>query len=244
MPAIFLALCSVASAQGNSKPAAMLPQGRLVCVGDSITAGSLATKPERCYVSRLQWLASQAHSDLQVINEGLSGFSTGAYAYRADEKALHIPTDTTLITIMLGTNDTRDKRSPDTIAPDAANNVERLVKAYQARVPKAKIVIITPTALYPSKFTKDLRGAGYDETGPAKLAAIDGAYKALATKLGLSLIDVSGLPGIDNTPEGVHPNDIGHAELAEVIWHGLSGQTVTITPKELGGGVGSAPADI
>jgi lysophospholipase L1-like esterase len=233
IPAIFLALCTAANAQENGKPTVKIPKGRLVCVGDSITAGALATRPERCYVSRLQWLASKAHSGLQVVNEGLSGFSTGAYAYRADEKAQHIPTDTTLITIMLGTNDTRDKGSPDTIAANAAGNLERLIKAYQARVPNAKIVIITPTALYPAKFTQNLRGAGYDETGPAKLNAIDEAYNALTQKLGLPLIDVSNLPAGEDTPEGVHPNDLGHAKLAEVIWHGLSGQTVTITPKEL-----------
>ena len=235
-PLLLFTICSApltAKAQVTDKPAAKIPTGKLVCVGDSITEGALASRPERCYVRRLQWLASNAHSDLQVLNLGLSGFSTGAYAYRADEKATHIPTDTTLITIMLGTNDTRDKGSPDAIATNAANNLERLIKAYQARVPHAVIDLVTPTALYPDKFTKNLRDAGYDEAGPAKLKAIDDAYRALAQKLGVRLIDVSALPGTDNTPEGVHPNDIGHAVLAEAIWHELSGQTVALSPKEL-----------
>jgi lysophospholipase L1-like esterase len=232
LSAIVLMLSSSARAE-DVGTTVKLPEGKLICVGDSITDGSLASRPERCYVRRLQWLATQAHSDLQVVNLGLSGFSTGAYSYRADEKAQRIPTDTTLITIMLGTNDTRDKRSPDAIATDAANNVERLLKAYQARAPRATIILITPPALHPEKFTANLRGAGYDETGPAKLAAIDASYKRLTQKLGLQLIDVSDLPSSEDTPEGVHPNDLGHAKLAEAIWHALSGQTVTIAPKDL-----------
>ncbi len=232
--AALFSLPAVASADGPSTaPATALPTGRLVCVGDSITAGSLASGADYCYVSLLRKLAARSHTDLRVVNAGLSGFSTGAYAYRPDEKAEHIPLDTTLITIMLGTNDTREKTPPEAIGRDAAANLRRLILAYRKRVPAAKVVLITPPMLYPEKFTPELRRAGYDESGPAKLRAIDDACRALAGELGLQFVDVSGLPAAGQTPEGVHPDDAGHAALAEAIWAALSGQPVDLPPAEL-----------
>jgi lysophospholipase L1-like esterase len=218
-----LAVCWAAEpALGGDGPTTRPLAGRLVCVGASETEGALASKPELCYVSRLGGLARAAHDDLQVINEGRSGWSTGAYAYNAAKLAEKLPADTTVITIMLGTNDIRDKGTPDKIATAAARNMERLIKAYQARVPHARVVILTPTAVYPNKFIQHLRDTGYDETGPAKLVAIDAAYKALAGKLGLQLIDLSDLPDIAGCAEGVHANDQGHAKIAERVWRELN----------------------
>ena len=229
-PFVWLALtvalimpCQATPSVGADGPATRPLAGRLVCVGASETEGALASKPELCYVSRLAALARAAHDDLQVVNEGRSGWSTGAYAYNAAKLAGKLPADATVITIMLGTNDTRDKGSPAKIAGAAARNMERLIKAYQARVPHARVVILTPTALYPGKFIRHLRDTGYDEAGPAKLVAIDAAYKTLAAKLGLQLIDLSDLPDVAGSAEGVHANDQGHAAIADRVWRELNG---------------------
>ena len=223
-----LAACWPAvAAVGGDRPTTRPLAGKLVCVGASITQGFLASKPDLSYVGRLAAMAAAAHDDLQVVNEGRSGWSTGAYAYNSAKLADKLPADTTLITIELGTNDLRDKGSPAKIAQTAAANLERLIKAYQARVPAATVVVITPTAVYPAKFTQHLRDTGYDDSGPAKLVAIDAAYKALARKLGLQLIDLSDLPAAGDTPEGVHPDDHGHAAIADRVWRELNGGNAT-----------------
>ena len=223
MSAVLLGLCSVATAQEQSPPAAKPPAGKLVCVGDSITEGALATRPERCYVSRIRSLASEAHCDLQVVNEGRSGWSTGAFAANAAALAAKLPVDATLITIMLGTNDTRENGLPGKIAEEAADHLDKLIKLYREKVPGVEVVLITPPAAYPSKFTEELRRAHYEENTPEKLMAIDAAYQSLARRLGLRLIDVSKLPGSEHSPDGVHPDDDGHAKLAEWIWRALNG---------------------
>ena len=230
--ALVVVCCGTVPVLGGERPTTRPLSGKMVCVGASETEGSLASRPELCYVSRLAAFAREAHDDVQVVNEGRSGWSTGAYAYNAAKLAGKLPTDTTLITFMLGTNDTRDKGSPAKIAATAARNMERLIKAYQARVPHARVVLMTPTALYPGKFIQHLRDTGYDETGPAKLVAIDAAYKGLAAKMGLQLIDLSDLPTIEGSAEGVHANDQGHEQIAERVWRELNqGEAVGPTTK-------------
>jgi lysophospholipase L1-like esterase len=235
---LFICVCAVfnssfAFADDFDPSTLKMPTGTLVCVGASVTEGALASRLDRCYVSDLQKLAVLSNSDLQVVNLGISGFSTGAYAYKAEEKALHVPLETTLITIELGTNDTRANKPADAIAAEAAANLERLIKAYQARVPRARIVLITPTMQYPQKFTASLRSAGYDEGGPEKLKAIDAAYAGLAKRLGLQLIDISAIPTEEDTTEGVHPTDLGHAKMALLIWQQLGGPTSDLSPEQL-----------
>ncbi len=208
--------------RGGEGPTTRPLSGRLVCVGASLTQGSLASKPELCYVSRLAAFAAAAHDDLRVVNEGRSGWSTGAYAYNAKKLAEKLPADTTLITILLGTNDLREKGAPADIAARAAKNLERLIAAYQARVPHARVVIMTLTDVYPDKFIRHLRDTGYDDAGPAKRAAINAAYRMLAGRLGLQLIDLSGVMTPQDTPEGVHANDRGHEKIADLVWRELN----------------------
>ena len=206
--------------------------GKLVCVGDSITEGYLASnRSELGYVGQLRRLAAESHRTLEVINEGRSGWSTGAFAYNAAKLAESLPADATLITILLGTNDAHEQGTPVKIAADAVRNLDKIIQSYRAKAPRAEFVIITPPESYPSKFTGELLRAHYDEQTPAKLTAIVEAYQAFCKRSGLRLIDVSKLPGIEHAPDGVHLDDAGHAMLARVIWRELnSGKTPEASP--------------
>ena len=195
---------------------------KLVCVGDSITEGGVATKPEYSYVGRLRTMAAEAHVNLEIINDGLSGWTTGNFADNAAKLVEKLPADATTITIMLGTNDSRSTHDAAQVAADAVKNLEKVMDIYHAKAPNARFVLITPPALYPSKYTPYLRSAHYDESSVVKVAAIDAAYKKLAEQRHLQFIDISFLPGIEYSPDGVHPDDFGHAKVAQKLWRELN----------------------
>ena len=82
----------------------------MVCIGASITAGQ-GVKPSECYVGLLKARAEKLNLNLEVIGQGRSGWSTGAYVHNAEKVVEAMPADATIVTILLGTNDTREDGS-------------------------------------------------------------------------------------------------------------------------------------
>ena len=216
----FAAGPALVSAEGPAVPRKL--HGKLVCVGDSICAGESVTRAES-YPGRLGAKAVAAHDDLAVVGQGRSGWSTRSYVENLAAVARDLPADATVVTIQLGTNDTRDHDTPAAVADACVANVQKLIAAYHARAPAARFVIVTPVAAYPERLTKRLRDANYNDRTPAKLAAIRDAYAALAKRLGAGFVDVSALPGAEHSVDGVHPDAAGHAMIADAVWRGLTG---------------------
>jgi lysophospholipase L1-like esterase len=204
---------------------AMPLAGKLVCVGDSITAGEPHERIGRhqSYVDQMQAaMTPAAKAQLVIVNQGRSGWSTQQYLDNANTVVKAMPADATVITIMLGTNDTRFGDKPTEIADRCVTNLRKLIALYQNKAPHARFVILTAPAVYPAKLSADLRRANYNEQTPAKIEAIRTAYIAMAKADGLQVIDVSALPEEAHSLEGVHPTADGQKDLARVIWKGLT----------------------
>ena len=207
------------TARAQTKPAG----GLLVCIGDSITAG----EPRQIvgegndYVSLLRKQAKAAGENLRVQGQGRSGWTTGDYARNVDAMVREMPAEATIVTIMLGTNDTRMDAAPQEIAEQAVANLRKLVAGYAKKAPAARFVILSAPALYPDLLDQPMKDANYTEDGPAEVAALRDAYKAMAEEDGHAFVDVSDLPSHDKSVEGVHPDAAGHAELADRIWQAL-----------------------
>jgi len=129
-----------------------------------------------------------------------------------------MPADATVVTILLGTNDTRFGEDGDEIAKRAVTNLRQLIALYHAKAPDARFVIMASPAIYPDMLPENLRNANYNERSPAKVAALRDAYKAMAAEDHLQFIDLSELPSRTNSIEGVHPNAAGQQQLADKIW--------------------------
>ncbi len=230
LPITFLILCAAwASAPRSSQLAATTEpvaplQGKLVCVGDSITAGEPHERIGRhmSYVDQIRTMATAAQLKLEIINQGRSGWSTQQYLDEAKSIVKAMPADATVITIMLGTNDTRFGENPTEIADRCVTNLRKLIALYHDKAPHARFVILPAPAVYPAKLPAELRRANYNEQTPAKNEAIRNAYIAMAKTDGLQFIDVSSLPKAAHSLEGVHPTAEGQKDLADAIWKGLT----------------------
>jgi lysophospholipase L1-like esterase len=192
--------------------------GTLVCVGDSITEGQPKDQvgEGKDYVSLLGGKAAKL--GMKVKNEGRSGWATMDYIKNAQGMVDSMPADAAVVTILLGTNDTRFGEDGGEIANRAVANLRKLIALYQAKAPKARFVIMAAPAIYPDMLPENLRAANYNERSPAKVEALRDAYKAMAREDHLQFIDLSDLPSRENSIEGVHPNAAGQQQLAEKIW--------------------------
>jgi acyl-CoA thioesterase-1 len=205
-------------------------EGKMVCVGDSITAGE-GVKPAQSYVGLLKAKAAAGRLHLEVIGQGRSGWSTGSFVGSKEKILKDMPADATIVTIMLGTNDSHDDGSVDDIARKAADNLARLIDIYREKVPEAQFVIVAPTRIYPDILTRRLVDAHYGPHSVDCLKAIAAAYKTVAADRGLPFIDLAAVP---STParsiDGVHPNAAGHAEIFGALWKGFVAHEATTRP--------------
>jgi lysophospholipase L1-like esterase len=201
---------------------------KVVFLGDSITQGSGASEQGKCYVS----LFAAAHPEAEVINLGIGGTrlanQIGTYNEYYDTNPFYtriskIPQDADLICVFGGTNDYGHGDAPmgsfgdDTYAT-YYGACYALLRDLQLTVPNAKIVVCTP-----------IHREG--ESNPATRS--DGkwilkdyvtALKQTAEYFALPVLDLWSVSGIQPcvpflkerlAPDGLHPNDVGHALLCE-----------------------------
>jgi lysophospholipase L1-like esterase len=205
-------------------------EGKLICIGASITNGE-GVKPAECYVGLLKAKAKAENLHLEVIGQGRSGWSTGAYVHNGAKVVEAMPMDATIVTILLGTNDSREDGSPEEIGERAAENLAKLIDLYQEKAPHAQFIVVGPTKCYPEILTKRLLAAHYGKKTPANLHAISKGFAAVARERGLRFIDLSEVPSSANDSiDGIHVKAAGHLQIFEAIWGCLSAAEPTTKP--------------
>jgi acyl-CoA thioesterase-1 len=226
-------------ANGAARAATPVPT-HVACVGDSITAGYLASSTSASYPSVLQRLFG---SGVQVKNFGHSGatlLSTGDVPYQQQSEYSSATTFASGagasavvdVVIMLGTNDSKPANWMNGSATRAAQfqtDCGAMVDHFAQLSTHPQVFLALPPEAYSNSFTID--GSTIDNQ-------IIPIIKQVAAAKGVPIIDV-------NTPtkghpemfsDGVHPTDSGYSFVAQLIHDGL------LAPAGGAGGAGGGQA--
>lgn len=194
---------------------------KVVCVGDSITYGSGVGKRRKnqSYPAVLQ---KKLGNDYQVLNYGLRSrtlLDYGAYPYTEEayyKKTLKEKAD--IYIIMLGTNDSKIRNWN---TDDYKEQLRTFVESYQEANEDARIYIMQPSRCFPDKNSGKVR---YKIQNELIATEIHKSIAEAGLELGAEVIDLYELTKDhpDWFADGVHPNAIGYANIAEYIYQCMS----------------------
>lgn len=173
-------------------------------LGGSITMGSLASAPEKCYayLSWLWWKEQFPHGDIHYVNAGIGGTTSHFGAARVEEDLLHAEPD--VVFVEFSVND---------------DNTEHFLETYEGLIRHLLQNRKQPAVIL-------LHNAYYDDWHSAQeIHSRVGRYYNLPY---ISFGDVLRLEIADGrlqtkqlTPDFLHPNDYGHRLLADMVWEYL-----------------------
>lgn len=184
-----------AAAWRRSNERAMAGTGPLwVALGDSLTQGIGASRPERGWVGQLAEQLAGAGRPFRVLNLAVSGARTGEVLQRQVPVLLGLAQPPELITLLTGSN--------DLIKPSLRSALPATFQALLAALPAGTVVANLPN--------------------PGTTAgAVDRLIRQSVTENGLVLADMR-QPRTSNwrgklAADRFHPNDRGYAEVAAVF---------------------------
>jgi lysophospholipase L1-like esterase len=214
--------------------------GGIFMFGDSTTAPRGGVK--KVYSVRVQDALQSTGSTLAVYNAGVPGNTTRDARKRFEHDVLrHKPK---LIVMQFGINDsavdvwkTPPATAPRVPLPEYLENLRAMVTAAQQQ--DARVILMTTNPLRWNPKIKELYGKppydpnaedGFDSP---HLAAYNEALRKLATELKVSLVDVRAaypacaaghhLPVDGLLLDGMHPNDLGHQLVSELLIPSIRG---------------------
>jgi acyl-CoA thioesterase-1 len=192
------ALSDEASANANDT------KGRVVILGDSITAG-YGLRPAEAYPALLQRKIGEAGLSFAVVNAGVSGDTT-AGGLRRINWVLARGAD--VLVIALGGNDGLRGIPPD----ESRKNLLGMIQKARAKNPEVRVLLAgmkMPDNMGPS-FTKEFQKV-FTEV----------AKESEVTLLPFLLDGVGGVEEL-NQADGIHPTAEGQQKIAETVWKALS----------------------
>jgi acyl-CoA thioesterase-1 len=179
-------------------PAAVSARARIVCLGDSLTAG-LGLPLEQSYPSLLQQRVDAKGLKYEVVNAGVSGDTSAGGLSRLDWA---LEGDVRILVVALGGNDGLRGLPPDALKRNLAEIIERA----QAR----HIRVILAGMEAPPNY------------GPQYLVSFHKVYPALASEYHVPLVPflLQNVAGVDrlNQPDGIHPTAEGARIVADNVW--------------------------
>ena len=185
-----------ATANG-AKPA----RGRIVVLGDSITAGFGLNDPAAAWPAQMQQKIDAAGLAYEVVNAGLSGDTTAGGLRRVNWV---LASGADVLIVALGGNDGLRGISP----PQTEENLTGIIQRARARVPGLKIIVAgmqMPTNMGPD-FVEKFR-AVFPRVAAANQAEL----------VPFLLEGVGGVPEL-NQADQIHPNVAGQKRVAENVW--------------------------
>lgn len=203
-----------ATANG-AKPA----RGRIVVLGDSITAGLGLDDPAAAWPARLQQKIDAAGLAFEVVNAGVSGDTT-AGGLRRINWVLAGGAD--VLVIALGGNDGLRGIVPQ----QTEENLTGIIQRARAKAPGLAIIVAgmqMPPNMGPD-FVEKFR-AVFPRVATANQAAL----------VPFLLEGVGGVPGL-NQADQIHPNTAGQRRVAENVWAVLQNVLSTRGAGAKGGG--------
>ena len=208
----------------------------IVCLGDSNTQGYCAD-PDDCADAALarfnedeRWtclLQEALGEDYKVFEEGLSGRTTvfqdplyeGLDALHYLYPCLKTHEPVSMLIIMLGTNDTKERLGANAYA--IGLGMRRLIQKAQTvdcwgPDGRPNILLIAPPAIgegVRNSYAAEEMGTGAVE----KSRQVPGQFRSLAEELGVHFLDVGALGCAFNEVDFMHLTRASHARLAEVL---------------------------
>ena len=192
------------------------PPLKVICFGDSITEGKTpaSLKAGERWIELLQ---QKSDGRLECFNEGKGGRPAAAVAEL--EPALKRHPDADLLLIALGTNDSRDYDAASTDRVIA--NLKKMLGIARTVNPKLRFILCAPYNINIEGLKKN------QDKGPQRrdnLAAYGKAIEKLAQEEKTLFVNFYGVvPEASMTTDGVHPDHVGHAAIAEQAWKSLQG---------------------
>lgn len=172
---------------------------RIVCLGDSLTAG-YGLDPAFAFPALVQRSLKESLPEVEVVNAGVSGDTT-AGALRRVNWVLRTPAD--ILVVALGGNDALRGLPPE----ETRANLTAIIKAARERVPGIRIVLAGMLAP--------------PNMGEAYQLAFAEAYREVVEETKVEFMPFL-LEGVAANPElnladGIHPNAQGQAVIARTI---------------------------
>lgn len=211
-------------------PPAVPKPGGIIMFGDSTTAER--AKVSKVYAQRIQEKLEGVASNLAVFNAGISGNTTRAAKARFEKDVLAYRPR--VVVMQFGINDAAVDvwKTPAATVPRVSQeeylqNLRQMVT--QAKSAGIQVILMTPNPLRWTERLKELYGKPpYDATAEAGFeAAVLAGYKqglrALAKELAVPLVDVDAAYAERKSAaeelllDGMHPNDKGHALVADKL---------------------------
>ena len=210
----------------------------LVSIGDSITMGAAATKPEYSWVSRLAKLISEFQdNEINVVNTGISGnlISPRSLAYHHEDSGkpsgleryqrdviAHQPD---LVTISYGLNDLRCGTPVEMFM----NELDLMVRGIR-RETQAVVVLVN---VYYFTAYQDESGV-WDRGDQERTNRYNADILRYAEENDLLFADVNSAQGearwvIDK--DGIHPNNLGHALIAHKVFEVIASHCSCLSRK-------------
>lgn len=180
-------------------PVASLALERIVCLGDSLTAG-YGLDPDQAYPSILQAMLKEQGRDVVVVNAGVSG-DTSAGGLRRLPWIMQQQIDHLIIA--LGANDALRGQPVE----ETEKNLRQIIRAAREKQPGISVVLAGMRA--PPNMGKDYT-TQYQDIFPRL------AEEESVKFLDFLLEDVAARQEL-NLPDGIHPNAKGQRLIAESL---------------------------
>jgi acyl-CoA thioesterase-1 len=197
---LLLTGCELSAADPATSNAAAQKRGRIVILGDSITAG-YGVDPAQAYPALLQQKINAAGLPFNVVNAGVSGDTTAGGLRRVDW-ALSKGAD--VLIVALGGNDGLRGVPPK----QTAANLDGIIKRARAKIPS--LAVIVAGMQMPANFGREF----VDE--------YKAVFPRVAAENNAELVPflLEGVAGVENLnqPDRIHPTDEGHKRIAENVW--------------------------
>jgi acyl-CoA thioesterase-1 len=175
---------------------------RVVCLGDSLTAGYGLSSTDQAYPALLKVRLEQAGYNFDVINAGVSGDTSAGGLRRLDWT---LQGDVRVLIVALGANDGLRGLPASELRANLASIVET------ARARHIRVLLLGMEA--PPNF------------GPAYTREFRAVYHEVAAEHDVPLIPffLEGVAGIGrlNQADGIHPTEEGQRLIADKIWTDL-----------------------
>jgi acyl-CoA thioesterase-1 len=191
-----------AAAPAKPPPTPKAARPRVVCLGDSLTAGYGLPSADSAYPALLEDRLRKAGLDYDVINAGVSGDTSAGGLRRLDWS---LQGDVRVLIVALGANDGLRGLPPS----ELQSNLETIVSTAQTRRVRVLLLGMEAPPNFGAAYTRDFRAV----------------YRRVAADREVPLIPffLQGVAGISklNQADGIHPTEEGQRLIADTIWREL-----------------------